>query len=71
MSSLQGSSKIYGEGLQLRRGKGLSIGSLGERDSEGQEVSDVVFRNVSLLRSVHGVRIKTWKAPESGLEGAK
>eukprot|EP00913_Durusdinium_trenchii_P012348 g11591.t1 len=66
----EGSSDIYGEGLQLRRGKGVSIGSLGERESEGQEVTNVAFHNVSADRSVHGVRIKTWKGARGLVQNA-
>lgn len=57
----EGSHMIHVEGLQLRRGKGISIGSLGERGAEDQVVTDVLFRNVSVQQSVHGARIKTWQ----------
>mmetsp|Transcript_166470 Transcript_166470/g.534818 ORF Transcript_166470/g.534818 Transcript_166470/m.534818 type:complete len:658 (-) Transcript_166470:9-1982(-) len=57
----EGSHAIYGVNLVLRRGKGISIGSLGERGSSQQFVTDIVFRNVTLQRSYYGARIKTWK----------
>jgi polygalacturonase len=56
----EGSRGIVVENLSLFRGKGVSIGSLGERATEDQIVSDIVFRNVSLYYSMHGARIKTW-----------
>ncbi|CAJ1375563.1 unnamed protein product [Effrenium voratum] len=60
----EGSHDIYGEDLQLRRGKGVSIGSLGERSAEGQVVMNVRFRNLTVTQSVHGARIKTWKGAQ-------
>lgn len=66
----EGSSEIFAEELQLRRGKGVSIGSLGEREAEGQEVTNVAFRDVSADRSVHGVRIKTWKGAHGLVQNA-
>jgi len=56
----EGSRGIVVENLSLFRGKGVSIGSLGERATEDQMVADIVFRNVSLYYSMHGARIKTW-----------
>jgi len=55
-----GSQHISVAGLILRRGKGISIGSLGERNSDGT-VRDCSFQNVTLFRSMHGARIKTWR----------
>eukprot|EP00435_Cladocopium_sp_Y103_P054056 s348_g17.t1 len=66
----EGSSDIFAESLQLRRGKGVSIGSLGEREAEGQEVTNVVFRDVSSDHCVHGVRIKTWKGARGLVQNA-
>lgn len=57
----EGSHFVHAEGLRLFGGKGVSIGSLGERGAKDQVVTDVIFRNVSLRKSVHGARIKTWK----------
>jgi len=57
----ESSKNIHVESLVLLRGKGISIGSLGERTAEQQVVTDVVFRNVTLFGSMHGARIKTWK----------
>jgi len=56
----EGSQGVLAENLMLYRGKGVSIGSLGERAAEAQTVKDVIFRNVSLDWSMHGARIKTW-----------
>eukprot|EP00928_Gymnodinium_smaydae_P009936 TRINITY_DN13728_c0_g2_i1.p1 TRINITY_DN13728_c0_g2~~TRINITY_DN13728_c0_g2_i1.p1 ORF type:complete len:1062 (+),score=172.60 TRINITY_DN13728_c0_g2_i1:142-3327(+) len=56
----EGSSRVFGERLVLSRGKGISIGSLGEQGSSGQIVADIYFGQVTLLRSMHGVRVKTW-----------
>lgn len=66
----EGSSDIFAESLQLRRGKGVSIGSLGEREAEGQEVTNVVFRDISSDHCVHGVRIKTWKGARGLVQNA-
>merc|ERR1711972_274209 len=56
----EGSRKIIVDSVVLFRGKGVSIGSLGERAAEAQVVKDILFRNVSLDYSMHGARIKTW-----------
>jgi len=56
----EGSHRVHVESVTLFRGKGVSIGSLGERAAEAQVVTDVVFRNISLDWSMHGARIKTW-----------
>ncbi|CAL1156063.1 unnamed protein product [Cladocopium goreaui] len=66
----EGSSDIFAESLQLRRGKGVSIGSLGEREAEGQEVTNVLFRDISSDHCVHGVRIKTWKGARGLVQNA-
>mmetsp|Transcript_46524 Transcript_46524/g.132671 ORF Transcript_46524/g.132671 Transcript_46524/m.132671 type:complete len:418 (-) Transcript_46524:68-1321(-) len=55
-----GCSRIFATGLVLRRGKGLAIGSLGERNAAGSVV-DCRFENITLLESRNGVRIKTWR----------
>lgn len=56
----EGTRNVAVENVTLFRGKGVSIGSLGERAAEDQFVADIVFRNVSLDYSLHGARIKTW-----------
>lgn len=56
----EGTRDVVVEGVSLFRGKGVSIGSLGERAADDQFVSDILFRNVSLDYSLHGARIKTW-----------
>lgn len=57
----EGSHNVACHGLLLRRGKGVSIGSLGERGAEDQVVTNISFHNVTLDQSMHGARIKTWK----------
>ncbi|CAE7689640.1 unnamed protein product [Symbiodinium sp. CCMP2592] len=57
----EGSHNVACHGLILRRGKGVSIGSLGERGAEDQVVTNISFHNVTLDQSMHGARIKTWK----------
>lgn len=62
----EGSHDIRAENVLLVRGKGISIGSLGEGSSEGQIVTNIKFQNVAMKQCVHGARIKTWKGA-SGL----
>lgn len=56
----EGSRDVLAERLTLLRGKGISIGSLGERGASGQAVADVRFRAVLMDSCMHGARIKTW-----------
>merc|ERR1712070_1024266 len=56
----RGSSFIHASDNILRYGKGVSIGSLGERESEGS-VTDSTFDNFKVFGAQHGARIKTWR----------
>eukprot|EP00928_Gymnodinium_smaydae_P076927 TRINITY_DN60023_c0_g1_i1.p1 TRINITY_DN60023_c0_g1~~TRINITY_DN60023_c0_g1_i1.p1 ORF type:complete len:353 (+),score=25.24 TRINITY_DN60023_c0_g1_i1:149-1060(+) len=56
----RGSSFVEVSDVSLRHGKGISIGSLGERQSEGS-VTSCRFERVSYFKSQHGARIKTWR----------
>jgi len=55
-----GSRDVLAESLQLYRGKGLAIGSLGERGLE-ETVTNVVLRNISVQQCHYGMRLKTWQ----------
>lgn len=56
-----GTTDVLGQNLVLIRGKGISIGSLGENRKHHETVSNVFIRNVTMDSCFYGARIKTWK----------
>mmetsp|Transcript_40556 Transcript_40556/g.87035 ORF Transcript_40556/g.87035 Transcript_40556/m.87035 type:complete len:622 (+) Transcript_40556:348-2213(+) len=52
---------VFVSDVILSRGKGISIGSLGERAANRQVVNNIFFSNVTLHQSFYGARIKTWR----------
>lgn len=60
ISIVSGSQDILVSDVTCGPGHGISIGSLGEGESEAH-VSDVLVNRATLFRTTNGVRIKTWQ----------
>ncbi|KAI3782558.1 hypothetical protein L2E82_12609 [Cichorium intybus] len=60
ISIVSGSKKIQARGITCGPGHGISIGSLGSKNSEAH-VSDVIIDGAELTKTSNGVRIKTWQ----------
>ncbi|XP_022853803.1 polygalacturonase-like [Olea europaea var. sylvestris] len=59
ISIVNGSKNVQATDITCGPGHGISIGSLGYRNSEAY-VSDIVVNGAKLSRTKNGVRIKTW-----------
>ncbi|KAL2464671.1 Polygalacturonase ADPG1 [Forsythia ovata] len=60
ISIVSGSQNVQATDITCGPGHGISIGSLGSRNSEAY-VSDVVVNGAKLFGTTNGVRIKTWQ----------
>ncbi|KAK7323215.1 hypothetical protein VNO77_26680 [Canavalia gladiata] len=60
ISIVNGSRNVQAKGIICGPGHGISIGSLGAKNSEAQ-VSNVVVNTATLRGTTNGVRIKTWQ----------
>ncbi|KAL8549589.1 hypothetical protein ACS0TY_008434 [Phlomoides rotata] len=60
ISIVNGSQKIEATDITCGPGHGISIGSLGSKDSTAY-VSDIVVNGAKLSGTTNGVRIKTWQ----------
>ncbi|KAG7624460.1 Polygalacturonase QRT2 [Arabidopsis thaliana] len=60
ISIVSGSENVRATGITCGPGHGISIGSLGEDNSEAY-VSNVVVNKATLIGTTNGVRIKTWQ----------
>ncbi|XP_010418201.1 PREDICTED: polygalacturonase QRT2-like [Camelina sativa] len=60
ISIVSGSENVRATGITCGPGHGISIGSLGEGNSEAY-VSNVVVNKATLIGTTNGVRIKTWQ----------
>ncbi|KAJ1380159.1 Pectin lyase fold/virulence factor [Sesbania bispinosa] len=60
ISIVSGSQNVRATDITCGPGHGISIGSLGEDNSEAQ-VSNVVVNRATLTGTTNGVRIKTWQ----------
>ncbi|XP_039018147.1 polygalacturonase At1g48100-like [Hibiscus syriacus] len=60
VSIIAGCSNVTVENVRCGPGHGISIGSLGEKETR-ECVSDIIVRNISIHNSTNGARIKTWQ----------
>lgn len=60
ISIVSGSKSVQATGITCGPGHGISIGSLGSKNSEAH-VSDVTVDGAQLTETANGVRIKTWQ----------
>ncbi|XP_010548804.2 PREDICTED: polygalacturonase QRT2, partial [Tarenaya hassleriana] len=60
ISIVSGSVNVRATGITCGPGHGISIGSLGEGNSEAY-VSNVVVNKATIIGTTNGVRIKTWQ----------
>ncbi|KAK1282211.1 hypothetical protein QJS10_CPB22g01344 [Acorus calamus] len=60
ISIVTGSKNVRAENINCGPGHGISIGSLGESNSEA-EVSHVTVDNAVFTETMNGIRIKTWQ----------
>ncbi|KAJ4820110.1 Pectin lyase-like superfamily protein [Rhynchospora pubera] len=60
ISIVKGSKNVYVKDIVCGPGHGISIGSLGKKNSEAH-VSNVVVEKATLIGTTNGVRIKTWQ----------
>ncbi|CAH2054538.1 unnamed protein product [Thlaspi arvense] len=60
ISIVSGSENVRATGITCGPGHGISIGSLGEGNSEAY-VSNVLVNKATLIGTTNGVRIKTWQ----------
>ncbi|XP_076896264.1 polygalacturonase-like [Bidens hawaiensis] len=60
ISIVSGSKNVLATGITCGPGHGMSIGSLGSKNSEAY-VSDVMIDGAKLIETTNGVRIKTWQ----------
>ncbi|XP_075491644.1 polygalacturonase-like [Primulina tabacum] len=70
ISIVSGSARIQATGITCGPGHGISIGSLGARNSE-DHVSDVVVNGAKLSGTTNGVRIKTWQGGSGSASNIK
>ncbi|XP_047326350.1 polygalacturonase-like [Impatiens glandulifera] len=70
ISIVSGSQQVQATGITCGPGHGISIGSLGEANSEAH-VSDVVVDGAKLIRTTNGVRIKTWQGGSGSASNIK
>nr|XP_043620573.1 polygalacturonase-like [Erigeron canadensis] len=60
ISIVSGSTNVQATGITCGPGHGISIGSLGSKNSEAH-VSDITVDGATLTGTTNGVRIKTWQ----------
>ncbi|XP_071720440.1 polygalacturonase-like isoform X2 [Rutidosis leptorrhynchoides] len=60
ISIVNGSTNVQATGITCGPGHGISIGSLGEKNTEAH-VSDIKVDGATLTGTTNGVRIKTWQ----------
>ncbi|XP_073157517.1 polygalacturonase-like [Henckelia pumila] len=60
ISIVNGTSNVQVQNIMCGPGHGISIGSLGENDSENH-VSNILVKGVKITGATNGVRIKTWQ----------
>ncbi|XP_074320481.1 polygalacturonase-like [Silene latifolia] len=60
ISIVNGSRKVRGMNIRCGPGHGISIGSLGDANSEAH-VTDVEIKGATLSGTTNGLRIKTWQ----------
>ncbi|CAA3005679.1 polygalacturonase, partial [Olea europaea subsp. europaea] len=70
ISIVSGSKKVLATDIICGPGHGISIGSLGSRNSEDY-VSDVVLNRAKLSGTTNGVRIKTWQGGSGSASNIK
>ncbi|KAL6505976.1 Polygalacturonase 1 [Orobanche hederae] len=70
VSIVNGSEKVQATDITCGPGHGISIGSLGSKDSE-EYVSDVVVNGAKLSGTTNGVRIKTWQGGSGSASNIK
>ncbi|CAK7337879.1 unnamed protein product [Dovyalis caffra] len=63
-----GCSNVYIHNVKCGPGHGISIGGLG-RDNSKACVSNVTVRDVAMLNTLTGVRIKTWQGGSGSVQG--
>ncbi|KAG5254547.1 hypothetical protein OIU76_019710 [Salix suchowensis] len=63
-----GCSKVYIHNVNCGPGHGISIGGLGKGNSKAC-VSNVTVRDVAMLNTLTGVRIKTWQGGSGSVQG--
>ncbi|KAI5604750.1 hypothetical protein BDE02_01G308400 [Populus trichocarpa] len=63
-----GCSQVYIHNVNCGPGHGISIGGLG-RDNSKACVSNVTVRDVAMLNTLTGVRIKTWQGGSGSVQG--
>jgi galacturan 1,4-alpha-galacturonidase len=61
-----GSTDVVVNGVVCGPGHGISVGSLGMREGEEEDVRGLVVRNCTLRGTTNGVRIKTWPSSPPG-----
>ncbi|XP_042482431.1 exopolygalacturonase-like [Macadamia integrifolia] len=63
----QGNTNVHIKGVSCGPGHGISVGSLGKYQDEG-DVTGLVVRDCTLSGTMNGVRIKTWaNSPDSSV----
>ncbi|KAK1304828.1 hypothetical protein QJS10_CPB11g02004 [Acorus calamus] len=60
ISIVSGSENVWAGNITCGPGHGISIGSLGEGNSE-DKVLNVIVENITFTETMNGVRIKTWQ----------
>ncbi|KAL6532896.1 Polygalacturonase 1 [Orobanche gracilis] len=70
ISIVSGSKKVRATDITCGPGHGISIGSLGSKNSE-EYVSDVVVNRAKLSGTTNGVRIKTWQGGSGSASNIK
>ncbi|KAK3011813.1 hypothetical protein RJ639_010620 [Escallonia herrerae] len=70
ISIVSGSEKVQATDITCGPGHGISIGSLGSRNSEAY-VSDVTVNRANLSGTTNGVRIKTWQGGSGSASNIK